>query len=299
MSSDHLKKALKDNSAKVEKILERIIPENSTVKEDILYSSMRHGVFAGGKRLRPFLVMESAKLFGVDEACALRVAAAIECAHCYSLIHDDLPAMDNAEMRRGKPSVHRKYGEATAILAGDGLQALAFEILTDEDTHTDPRIRIQLVKALADALGVNGMVGGQMLDLIGEEEEFPIGLMTRMQRMKTGVVFTFCCEAGGILGRASSRHMLALRNFSSDFGLAFQLTDDLLDATSSPDQTGKDTGKDETAHKSNFVRVLGIEETRKKAQILIDQAIDHLSVFGKERTQLLVDLAQYVMDRKM
>jgi farnesyl diphosphate synthase len=256
---------------------------------------MRYGCLEGGKRLRPFLMLNAASLFGVDEARALRVAAAIEAAHCYSLIHDDLPCMDNADLRRGKPTVHRAFDEVTAVLAGDALQALAFDILAHEDTHTDARVRVQLVQGLARALGAHGMVGGQVLDLIGEKEALPLGAITRMQRMKTGALFTFCCEAGGVMGRASSKHMLALRNYASDFGLAFQLTDDLLDKHGVVAQTGKDVGKD--VRKSTFVRILGPEEARKKAEILIAQAIEHLGVFGP-RAQNLVDLAQFVLDRK-
>src|SRR5690606_18789872 len=200
---------------------------------------------------RPFMVLESARVFGVDQGRARRVAAAAEFVHCYSLVHDDLPAMDDADTRRGKPSLHKAYDEATAILAGDALLTIAFEILSDPETHEDPRVRIELVANLAGAIGMHGMVGGQMLDLIGEKQEFDVGTISRLQRMKTGKLIAFCCEAGAILGKANPAHRQPLRNYAHDLGLAFQVTDDLLDMEGRAEEIGKPTGQD--GEKATFV----------------------------------------------
>src|ERR1700759_5390790 len=205
---------------------------------------MRYSALGGGKRLRPFLVMSSSRIFGVADDCALRAAAAVECIHCYSLIHDDLPAMDNSDLRRGQPTVHKKYDEATAILAGDALLTLAFEVLSEPETHQDPHVRCELVKCLAKASGPHGMVGGQMLDLIGEKQEFDFGTVSRLQRMKTGQLMAFAAESGAILGKAGESHRKALRNYAYDLGLAFQVTDDILDVEADPQDVGKDTKKD-------------------------------------------------------
>ena len=201
-ASPRLQEALDQTVESVEKTIKRILPETD-LAERHLFDAMRYGVLTGGKRLRPFMVIQAASLFNVDPARAKRAAAAVEFLHCYSLIHDDLPAMDDADKRRGKATIHRKFDEATAILAGDALLTLAFEVLADRDTHSDPHVRVELVRKVAIASGGHVMVGGQMLDLIGEKEEFDLGTISRMQRMKTGHLFAFACEAGGILGRAS------------------------------------------------------------------------------------------------
>ena len=257
---------------------------------------MRHGTLGGGKRLRPYLVMSSAGLFGVAEACALRVAVALECVHCYSLIHDDLPAMDNDETRRGKPTVHVAFDEATAILAGDALLTLAFDVLADPDTHADPGIRCTLVGALARAAGCHGMVGGQMLDMIAEEESFDIGTVSRLQRLKTGALFTFACESGAVLGRADDARRQALRAYAHDMGLAFQITDDLLDVEGSEAELGKRVSKDQGQGKATFVSILGIERARAQARVLADQAITHLSPF-EDRAEPLRAVARFAVDR--
>ena len=280
----------------VNEAMERILPR-SDFAERKLFDAMRYSALDGGKRLRPFLVMNSAQLFGVDADCALRAAAAVECVHCYSLIHDDLPAMDNADLRRGKPTVHKKYDEATAILAGDALLTLAFEILADPRTHEDPKVRCNLVTALAKASGVNGMVGGQMLDLIAESTELDIGAITRLQRMKTGELIAFSAEAGGILGKASTQHTGALRAYAHDLGLAFQIIDDLLDAEGTEAETGKSVGRDVGAGKATFVTILGLDRARHQAELLSEQAIGHLSVFAG-RAQNLEDVARFVVQRK-
>ncbi|MDP9127109.1 MAG: polyprenyl synthetase family protein [Pseudomonadota bacterium] len=294
--SPNLASAMADSAHAVEDALDRLLPK-SDFPESKLFDSMRYGVLGGGKRLRPFLVLSSAKIFGVGDECALRAAAAIECIHCYSLIHDDLPAMDNSDLRRGRPTVHKEYDDATAILAGDALLTLAFEILADPRTHEDPAVRCKLVTALAKASGVHGMVGGQMLDLIAETTALDIGAITRLQRLKTGELIAFSTEAGAILGKASVQHHNALRAYAHDLGLAFQIIDDLLDAEGTEAETGKSVGRDAKAGKATFVTVLGGERARNQAKLLSEQAIQHLGVFGG-RAKNLEDVARFVVDRK-
>lgn len=294
--SPSLSSAMTHAANAVTEALERILPK-SDFAEQKLFDAMRYSALGGGKRLRPFLVLNSAQLFGVSEDCALRVAAAVECVHCYSLIHDDLPAMDNSDLRRGRPTVHKKYDEATAILAGDALLTLAFEILADSRTHEDPKVRCNLVTALARSSGVHGMVGGQMLDLIAESTELDIGAITRLQRMKTGELIAFSAEAGAILGKASSQHTGALRAYAHDLGLAFQIIDDLLDAEGTEAETGKPVGHDAEAGKATFVTILGLDRARNQARLLSEQAIQHLSVFDG-RAKNLEEVARFVVDRR-
>lgn len=295
-ASQTLQEALEECVVGVNKTISRLLPETD-LAEARLYNAMRHGVLNGGKRLRPFMVMQSSKLFNVDSARARRVAAAVEFVHCYSLIHDDLPAMDNADLRRGVPTIHVKYDEATAILAGDALLTLAFEVLSDRDTHPDPYVRMELVRKLAEASGPQGMVGGQMLDLIGEQEEFDLGTISRMQRMKTGKLMAFACEAGAILGKADEPHKKALCAYAYDLGLAFQVTDDILDVEEPSSQTGKPANQDEKAGKSTFVSTMGKEEAKSRAQMLVAQACRHLNVF-EGRADMLKELANYVLERR-
>jgi len=295
-ASPQLQTAMDDVSAGVNRTIERLLP-STDLAENELFEAMRHGVLGGGKRLRPFLAVQSAFLFNVDSSRARRVAAAVEFIHCYSLIHDDLPAMDDAALRRGHPTVHKQYDDATAILAGDALLSLAFEILADRETHADPNVRCHLVRELAIASGGHGMVGGQMLDLIGEREEFDVGTISRMQRLKTGRLMAFACEAGAILGKASDPQRRALRNYAYDLGLAFQVTDDILDVEADPQDTGKDSGKDEQAGKSTFVSTLGKDAARERAEMLVNQAISHLRIF-EGRATMLKELAQYVLARR-
>jgi len=276
--------------------LDRLLPK-SEFPENKLMEAMRYATMSGGKRLRPFLVISSARMFGVSDECALRTAAAIECIHCYSLVHDDLPAMDNSELRRGNPTVHIKYDEATAILAGDALLTIAFEILSDPRTHEDPQVRCRLVSAVSRASGMQGMVGGQMLDLIAETTQLDIGAITRLQRMKTGELIAVSTEAGAILGKASTQHGNALRAYAHDLGLAFQIIDDLLDAEGTEEETGKPVGRDAEAGKATFVTILGAERARSQATLLSEQAINHLSVFGG-RAKQLEEVARFVVDRK-
>ena len=295
-ASPRLQEALDQTVERVDKTIKHLLPETD-LAERMLFDAMRYGVLAGGKRLRPFMVVQAANLFNVDPARARRVAAAVEFLHCYSLIHDDLPAMDDSDKRRGKPTVHRKFDEATAILAGDALLTLAFEILADRETHTDPHVRVELVRKLAIAAGGHGMVGGQMLDLIGEREEFDLGTISRMQRMKTGQLFAFACEAGAILGKADEPHKKALCNYAYDLGLAFQVTDDVLDVEADPDVTGKPANQDAQAGKSTFVSTMGKEQAKMRAEMLIHQAIRHLHVFDG-RAEMLKELAMYVLERR-
>lgn len=295
-AAPHLQQAMNETVESVNKTIGRLLPESDSA-EGRLYEAMRHGVLAGGKRLRPFMLIQSAALFNVDPARARRAAAALEMVHCYSLIHDDLPAMDNSSLRRGKKTVHKQFDEATAILAGDALLTLGFEILSQEDTHPDPHVRIELVNKLATAAGGQGMCGGQMLDLIGESEEFDLGTISRMQRMKTGKLMSYACEAGAILGKADEPHRKALCNYAHDLGLAFQVTDDILDVEADPDQTGKPANQDENAGKSTFVSTMGKEQAKARAEMLVAQATRHLKIF-EGRASLLGDLAHYVLERR-
>ncbi len=242
-------------------------------------------------------MIECAKLFNVDVLRAKRVGAALEFVHCYSLVHDDLPAMDNADLRRGIPSTHKKFDEATAILAGDALLTLAFEVLSETETHNDPHVRCELVSLLAKTSGMAGMVGGQMLDLLGEKSNFDVGQISRLHRMKTGMLMAFACEAGAILGRSDDARRRALRNYAFDLGLAFQVTDDILDVEGDPAVTGKSKGKDAASGKSTFVTTLGHEQAKMRAEMLVQQAIRHLHVFD-ERADTLRAFAQYVLERR-
>src|SRR5580693_3608175 len=262
-----------------------------------LATAMRYATLGGGKRMRAFLVMEGAELFGVSETCAARVAASIEMLHAYSLVHDDLPAMDDDDLRRGKPSTHRAFDEATAILAGDALQCRAFEILGEHDTHSDPQARCELVMALGAAAGARGMAGGQMIDMLAEGQTLDGPAVTRLQALKTGRLIQYSAEAGAILGRAATpqRHLLAA--YGRDLGAAFQIADDLLDAEGSTEETGKTAGKDAVAGKATMVAVLGTERARSQAEVLARQAAGHLDGFG-ERGRLLQALAAYVVSRR-
>ncbi|HEV2300110.1 MAG TPA: farnesyl diphosphate synthase [Stellaceae bacterium] len=262
-----------------------------------VYEAMRYSALAPGKRLRPFLVLASARLFGVARRCALQVAAAVEMVHAYSLVHDDLPAMDDSDLRRGRPTCHKEFDEATAVLAGDGLLTMAFEVLAHPDTHSDPAVRAELVASLAAAAGPAGMVGGQMIDLLAEDRALDIGAITRLQRLKTGALIAFSCEAGAVLAKASSEMRLALRGYAHDLGLAFQIADDLLDVEGSASEMGKPVGADAAAGKATFVSILGVERARAQAALLIDQAVAHLDLF-EQRAELLRHAARFVVTRR-
>ena len=261
-----------------------------------VYEAMRYSALAPGKRLRPLLVLAGARLFGVAQLSALQVAAAIEMVHAYSLIHDDLPAMDNSDLRRGRPTCHKQFDDATAVLAGDGLLTMAFEVLAHPDTHGDPAVRCGLVAALATAAGGAGMVGGQMIDLIAERQVLDIGAITRLQRMKTGALIAFACEAGAILAKAAGEPRTALHGYAHDLGLAFQIADDLLDVEGSAAETGKPVGADAAAGKATFVSILGVERARAQAGVLVDQAVAHLDLF-EQKAELLRQVARFVINR--
>ena len=259
--------------------------------------AMRYSAMSGGKRLRPFLTMCAASLFGVSREAGLQVASAIEFVHTYSLIHDDLPAMDDDALRRGKPSCHIVFGEAAAILAGDGLLTYAFQVITDPKVHADPHVRCELVRALAQAAGCWGMVGGQMMDMEAQNQTLPIDQIIRLQRLKTGELFAISCESGAILGKAPLPLRGRLRSYAHDLGLAFQITDDLLDAEGTRTETGKGVQKDKGAGKATLVSVLGIERAKQQAKILAKQAVSHLEAFDRKADHLRA-LAEFVITRK-
>lgn len=261
-----------------------------------LFEAMRHASVGGGKRMRPLLAVASCDLFHIDRAAALRVGCAIEAVHVYSLIHDDLPCMDDDDMRRGRPTVHKVFDEATAVLAGDSLHALAFEMISNEAVHSDPFVRIELVSGLARAAGPHGMAGGQMMDIVAETEAFDLDGITRLQQMKTGALIAFSVEAGAIMGRLPPEGRASLRGYARDIGLAFQIADDILDAEGDEATAGKALRKDEAAGKATFLSILGVERARKQARILVDQAIEHLQSFG-ERAELLRAIARYSIER--
>jgi len=290
-----LKKAMADNAKRVNKVLDDLLVPGDGPEARVV-EAMRYTALGSGKRIRPFLVTASADLFNVDRPSALRVAAAVEMVHCYSLIHDDLPAMDDDELRRGKPTCHIKFDEATAILAGDALLTKAFEVLADDKTHGNSTVRVELILALAKAAGEAGMVGGQMLDLVAEEHTLNMPEITRLQRMKTGALIAVSCEAGAILGRASEKAQHALHAYAHDIGLAFQIADDLLDVEGDEKEVGKKTGKDAAAGKATFVSLLGVERAREQAELLAEQAARHLDIF-EQKGKLLRDLAYFVASR--
>lgn len=287
--------ALEVAAEQVEERLLRLLPKAVDLEQQVI-DAMEYALMAGGKRIRPFLVMESARIFGVGESSAVRVAAAVECAHTYSLIHDDLPCMDDDDMRRGQPSVHKKFDEATAVLAGDALLTLAFEILSDEKTHSNAQVRCELISLMAKALGVNGMVGGQMFDLLAENQELDKIRITRLQRMKTGALIVFSGEAGAILGKAENRRRHAIKGYAHDVGLAFQIIDDLLDEEGSTEEMGKTVGKDAAAGKATLVSLVGMDQARTMASMLTEQAIQHLELFGS-KAENLRNLAKFIINR--
>jgi farnesyl diphosphate synthase len=295
-------------AADIEVLLDRLLaatPEQGELSRPArLIEAMRYVCLNGGKRFRPFLVVESAALFEVPRQNALMAGAALECVHCYSLVHDDLPAMDNDDLRRGQPTAHKAFDEATAILAGDGLLTFAFDILSRHETHADPSVRIELVMALARASGVGGMVGGQMLDLAAEGRfvqnraplEFSEKDVRTLQAMKTGALLRFACQAGGILAAASPEQRAALERYGSAVGQAFQIADDLLDLEGDPALVGKQTGKDAAAGKATLVSVLGVPTAKARLKALVTEAEQALAPFGSSAT-ILIEGAKFVADR--
>ena len=264
-------------------------------RED-LYSAMRHAAVGGGKRLRPLLTIAAARLFAIDPERALRAGCAIEAIHVNSLIHDDLPCMDDADLRRGKPAVHKAYNEAVAVLAGDSLHALAFEIIAHPATHDDPWVRSDLSLELAKAVGPSGMAGGQVMDLMAEGLALDLPAVTRLQQLKTGALIEFAVEAACIMGRIDPQARTPYRGYARNIGLAFQIADDLLDHSGDEAAAGKRLGKDADAGKATFVSLLGEDRARQQARLLVDQAIEHLGDHGRE-ADLLRAIAHFAAER--
>lgn len=290
-----LSAALSEVGADIDRRLDQFLAIPDDPRAD-LYRAMRHAAIGGGKRMRPLLVFATARLFAVDQDCVGRVGTAIECIHVYSLIHDDLPAMDDDDLRRGKPTVHKAFGEATAILAGDCLHALAFEILSDPLTHADPFVRSELVLDLARSAGPSGMAGGQAMDLEAEKTTFDLPTVTRLQAMKTGALIACSVEAGAILGKVPPEGRTGLRGYARDMGLAFQIADDILDVEGDEAAVGKKLHKDQGAGKETFLSLLGVDRARGQARMLVDQAIQHLQHFGPE-ADLLREIARFTLER--
>jgi farnesyl diphosphate synthase len=293
----------KDTEDLLDRLLSATPVDGELSRPARLVKAMRYSSLGGGKRFRPFLVVECAALFEVPRQHALMAGAALECVHCYSLVHDDLPAMDNDDLRRGQPTAHRAFGEATAILAGDGLLTFAFDILSRLQTHPDPAVRIELVSALARASGLGGMVGGQMLDLAAEgrfDGNAPQRLgeneVRTLQAMKTGALLRFACEAGGMLGSATPLQRKALERYGSAVGQAFQIADDLLDLEGDPTLVGKSTGKDAVAGKATLVDVLGAAGAKARLKELVAEAEHALTPFGPGAA-ILIEGAKFVADR--
>lgn len=290
-----LSAALAEIARDVDRLFDRFLAVPKDARAP-LYEAMRHASLGGGKRMRPLLVVAAANLFNVDRAAALRVGCAVEAIHVYSLIHDDLPCMDDDDLRRGKPTVHKAFSEAIAVLAGDSLHALAFELLVDGETHADPFVRLELIEGLSRAAGPGGMAGGQMMDIAAETSDFDLAAVTRLQAMKTGALIAFSVEAGAIMGRLPPEGRAPLRGYARDVGLAFQIADDILDVEGDEDLAGKALHKDAAKGKATFLSLLGIERARAQAAMLVDQAVGHLHQFGAE-ADLLRAIARYAVER--
>ncbi len=285
-----------DCAGAVERMLDGLLPQPQGLQGRV-QEAMRYATFAGGKRLRPFLVLQCADLFGVERTRSLRAAAAIEVLHTYSLVHDDLPCMDDDDLRRGRPTTHIAFDEATAVLAGDGLLTIAFEILAHEETHPSAEVRCRLVARLAEAAGSNGMIGGQMIDMCAPDSAFGADEVVLLQRLKTGRLFEFACEAGAILAEAGAENQERLRRYARDMGLVFQITDDLLDVTSTAEKTGKAVGKDQDHGKATLVSILGVEGAREEAAKIAARAAAALEPYGK-RAGALRALLPFLLERE-
>jgi farnesyl diphosphate synthase len=297
--ANRLDKTAEDTEALLGRLLSDDILPDEIARPKRLMDAMRYSSLGGGKRLRPFLVVESAAVFGVPREAALLAGAALECIHCYSLIHDDLPAMDNSDLRRGRPTLHKKTDDATAILSGDGLLTLAFDIITRDEIHRDANVRLLLTRALARCAGIGGMVGGQMLDLAGEGrfgDREPVDV-ARLQQMKTGALLRFGCIAGAILGQATSKEYEALDDYGCALGEAFQIADDLLDVEGDAAALGKPSGQDAALGKTTFVTQLGIEGAKQRVRDLLAQADAAVSIFD-DRAAVLQAAARFVAERK-
>jgi len=297
--SKRLDKTAEETEALLSKLLANTLEADEIARPKRLMDAMRYSSLNGGKRLRPFLVVESAAVFAVPRESALLVGAALECIHCYSLIHDDLPAMDNSDLRRGRPTLHKKTDDATAILAGDGLLTLAFDIVTRDEIHRDATVRLLLTRALARAAGIGGMVGGQILDLAGEGrfgDREPVDV-ARLQQMKTGALLRFGCIAGALLGQASAKEYQALDDYGKALGEAFQIADDLLDVEGDAAALGKPSGQDAALGKTTFVTQLGIEGAKQRVRDLLARGDSALSIFGA-KGDVLRATSRFVAERK-
>jgi len=297
--SKRLDQTAEDTEVLLAKLLADTPLPDEIVRPKRLIEAMRYSSLGGGKRLRPFLVVESAAVFGVARGSALLAGAALECIHCYSLIHDDLPAMDNSDLRRGRPTLHKTYDDATAILAGDALLTLAFDIITRDEIHNDANVRLLLTRALARAAGIGGMAGGQMLDLAGEGrfgDREPVDV-ARLQQMKTGALLRFGCIAGAILGQSSPKEYQALDDYGRALGEAFQIADDLLDVEGDAAALGKPAGADAALGKTTFVTQLGIDGAKQRVRDLLGRADSALSIFGA-KGEVLRAAARFVAERK-
>jgi farnesyl diphosphate synthase len=287
---------LKETAERIDIALAGLLPPEQGPEARLL-GAIRYAALGGGKRLRPFFTLEAGRIFDADEGALLRTACAIECVHTYSLVHDDLPAMDDDDLRRGRPTLHRQYDEATAILAGDALLTFAFELLADPATHSDPQMRCKLITGLAKASGAQGMVAGQAADMAGADIGSDLIAVTRMNRLKTGALINFAVDAGALIGCASEAEKTALSRYAHDVGLAFQMRDDLLDAEGVVRDTGKAVGKDKRRGKVNFVTVLGAGATRERIAMLAAQAKQHLALFGP-RARILLDAVDFIVERR-
>ncbi|MFC3970035.1 polyprenyl synthetase family protein [Rhizobium lemnae] len=294
---DHLRRRAADMERLLSDLLDSTVRDDEIVRPNHLLAAMRHGTLNGGKRLRPFLVQESALLFGGDLEAASRVGAALECLHSYSLIHDDLPAMDDDDLRRGQPTVHKAFDEATAILAGDSLLTYAFDIITAPTTKLAADRKVELVLALARAAGLGGMAGGQALDLAAETTAPDEDGVITLQAMKTGALLRFACEAGAIIAGASQDDRKRLRRFGEIIGLAFQIADDVLDVTSDAATMGKATGKDADRGKATLVSRNGLDWAERRLDQLVTEAVELLQPYG-EKAQVLMATARFVANRK-
>lgn len=292
---DILAEALSRIQADVDYTFDALLPVPQDTRARLV-EAMRYAAIGGGKRVRPLLLAATADLFGVDRHAAVRAGCAVEAIHAYSLIHDDLPCMDNDDLRHGKPTLHKQFDEATAVLAGDSLHALAFEILSDHATSTDPFTRSELIATLAGASGMNGMAGGQMMDMAADHQQYDLHAITRLQQLKTGALLAASVEMGAVLGKVSIEGRAHLRAYARDIGLAFQIADDLLDREGDEAKAGKALRKDDEQGKQTFVTLMGVDGARDQAHALVEQAVGHLAGHGKDAA-LLSALARYIVER--
>ncbi len=297
VEGDVLADGLKRVQREVDSVFDAFLPVPNDTRARLV-EAMRYAAIGGGKRVRPFLVISTAEMFGVNRTSAVNAGVAIEAIHVYSLIHDDLPCMDDDDLRHGKATLHHKFDEATAVLAGDALHALAFEILADTDTSNDPFTRSELIATLGMASGMNGMAGGQMMDMVADEEgvDYDLHTITRLQQLKTGALLAASVEMGAILGKVPPEGRAHLRAYSRDIGLAFQIADDLLDVEGDQQKAGKALRKDEGQGKQTFVTLMGVDKAREQARALVDQAVSHLGSHGSE-ADMLRALARFIVER--